>query len=112
MGFDHFTYDSLPSNKILDRSKLKAFADDNLNVTHNMKCVFNPLPNNKILVWSRLKAFADNKINVTEKLKLVLGRVENIVGKEENAVHQHFLLFPQYFQKTTFSGSLKVGIVW
>ena len=25
--------------------------------------------------------------------------VENIVGKGENAGYQHFLLFPQYFQK-------------
>ena len=46
---------------------------------------FNSLPNERILDWSKLKAFADDKINVTEKLKFVLGRVENIVGKGENA---------------------------
>ena len=33
------------------------------------------------------------KIKVTEKLKFVLERVENIVGKGENAGYQHFLLF-------------------
>ena len=33
-------------------------------------------------------------MNVTEKLNVVLGRVENIVGKGENAGYQHFLLFP------------------
>ena len=38
--------------------------------------------------------------------------VENIEGKGENAGYQHFLLFPQCFQKASFSGSLKVGIVW
>ena len=38
-----------------------------------------------------MKAFADDKINVTEKLKFVLERVENIVGKGENAGYQHFL---------------------
>ena len=38
--------------------------------------------------------------------------VENIVGKGEYAVYQHFLLFPQCFQRASFSGSLKVGIVW
>ena len=38
--------------------------------------------------------------------------VENIVGKGENAVYQHFLLFPQCFQKDSLPGSLKVGIVW
>ena len=46
-------------------------------------------------------------MNVTEKLKFVLGGVENIVGKGENAGYQHFLLFPQCFQKA-FSGLLQV----
>ena len=41
-----------------------------------------------------MKAFADDKIDVNEKLKFVLLRVENIVGKGENAGYQHFLLFP------------------
>ena len=39
-------------------------------------------------------------------------RAENIVGKGKNAGYQHFLLFPQCFQKPSISGSLKVGIVW
>ena len=73
--------------------------------------IFNSLPNNKILDWSKLKEFADNNINATEKLELVLGRVENIVGKGENAGYQHFLLFPQCFQKAYLLGSLKVRIV-
>ena len=72
----------------------------------------NPLPYDKILDWSKFKAFADDKIYVTEKLKTGLGRVENMVGKGENAGYQHFLLFPQCFQKVSFLGSLKVGIVW
>ena len=54
----------------------------------------------QILEWSNLKAFADDKINVTEKLKFVLGKVENIAGKGENAGYQHFLLFTQCFLKT------------
>ena len=45
-------------------------------------------------------------------MKLVQGRVENIVGKGENAGYQHFLLLPQCFQKASFSGLLKVGFVW
>ena len=73
--------------------------------------MFNPLPNDKYLDWSKLEAFADDKINVTLKQKFFLGLVENIVGKGENAGYQHFLLFPQCFQKVSFSGSLKVGIV-
>ena len=39
-------------------------------------------------------------------------RVENTVGKGENAGNQHFLLFPQCFPKPPFLGSLKVDIVW
>ena len=62
----------------------------------------NSLPNDKSLDKSSLKAFADNKINVNEKLKFVFGRVENIVGKGENAGNQHFIVFLQCFQKSFF----------
>ena len=73
---------------------------------------FNSLPNNKILDWSKLKAFAEDKIYVNEKLKFGLGTVEKIEVKGENAGYQHFLLFPQCFQKASFSRLLKAGIVW
>ena len=66
----------------------------------------------KILDQYKLKAFADDKINVSQKKNFELQWIENIVEKEENAGHQHFLLFPQCFQNTFFSGSLKVRIVW
>ena len=55
----------------------------------------NSVPNDKILDWSKLKASADDN----EKLNFSLGKLEKIVGKGENADYQHFLLFPQYFQK-------------
>ena len=42
----------------------------------------------------------------------IFDRVENIVGKGESAGYQHFLLFPQCFQKRYFSGWLNVEIVW
>ena len=71
----------------------------------------NSLPNDKILDWSKLKAYADDKIKVLKMIIFVFDRVENIVGKGENAGYQHFLLFAQCFQKTCLSGSLKVGIV-
>ena len=45
-------------------------------------------------------------------LTFVFDRTENIVGKGENAGYQHFRLFPQCFQKASFSGSVKVGIMW
>ena len=35
-------------------------------------------------------------------MKIVFERVENIVGKGENAGYQHILLFPQCFQKASF----------
>ena len=73
---------------------------------------FNPLPNDKILDMTKLKAFADDKIDVAQMIVSVFDRVENIVGKGKNDGYQHFLLFPQCFQKTSFLRSLKVWIVW
>ena len=58
------------------------------------KLTFNPLPIDKFIDWSKSKALADSRINVTEKVQFDLGRVENIMGKWENAGYQHFLLFP------------------
>ena len=49
---------------------------------------------------------------MTEKFKFVLGWVENIAGRGENAGFQHFLLFLQSFQKASNTGSLKVMTVW
>ena len=57
----------------------------------------NSLPIDKILDWSKMKDFTDNKIHVTEKLKFVLGRVENIVGKGENAGYHHFIFSHKVF---------------
>ena len=73
---------------------------------------FNPLTDDKILDLPKLKAFADDKLNVTQNVKVVFHRIENIVGKEENAGYQHFLLFPQCFQKAFSSSASKVVIVW
>ena len=53
---------------------------------------FNSLMNYKFLNWSILEAFADTKLNWAKKLQFVLGKVENIMGKE-NVGYQHFLLF-------------------
>ena len=60
---------------------------------------------------TKLKAFADDEINVTKQLKFVFEGIENSVGKGEIADYQHFLLFPQCFQKLSFPEVLKVGIV-
>ena len=42
--------------------------------------------------------------------RTVFGWIENIVRKGENAGYQHFLLFPQCFQKASLSSRLKPGI--
>ena len=71
----------------------------------------NSFPHNEILDWSKFKAFADDKTILAQKLKSMLERVENIVGKVENAGYQHFLHFPR-FQKLSVPEVVKVGIVW
>ena len=48
--------------------------------------LFNSLPTNKILHLTELKGLAEDKKNVTKKIVIcLLGRIENIVGKGENA---------------------------
>ena len=47
----------------------------------------------------KFKVFADEKFKVAEMAEFVHDRVENIMGKGENAGGQHFLLFLQCFQK-------------
>ena len=63
------------------------------NESHILEQVFNPLPDDKILGLPKLKAFADDKSNVIQSIKVMFHRIENIVG------YQHFLLFPQCFQR-------------
>ena len=64
---------------------------------------FNPFPNDKLLDSTKLKAFLDDNSTLPEKIISVYDRIENIVEKGENAGYQHFLLFPQCFQKATIS---------
>ena len=54
----------------------------------------NFLPNSKILDMTKLKTFADDKLNIDKLTVSPFKRVENTVGKGENASYQHFLLFP------------------
>ena len=72
-----------------------------------LKILINSVSNDKILDLSKLKAFADNNLNVNQKLKFALGRVENIMGKGENA----FSPFPRKISKGFFlGGRLKSGL--
>ena len=60
---------------------------------------------------SKFNASADDKFGVAEIMGFVFERVENTVGKGENAGYQHFLLFLQCFQKASYPELLKVGTV-
>ena len=61
----------------------------------------------KKIALSNLKAFTRNLLNIIQNIKLVFNRIENIVGKGENAGHQHFLFFPKCFQKALSSEAFK-----
>ena len=54
------------------------------------------------------KHFAGNNFKVAIRMISIFDRVENIVGKGENASYQHFLLFPQCFPKASFLGVVKI----
>ena len=51
-------------------------------------------------------------ISVFDRVISVFDRVKNIVGKGENAGYQHFLIFPQCFEKASFPDMSKGVIVW
>ena len=77
----------------------------------NLENPKNMLFGKEVIIWSAnavyldMRDFADDKINVTYVTNFVMGRVGNIVGKGENVGYQHFLLFPQCFQKGLFVSS-------
>ena len=66
--------------------------------------MFDPFPYDKLWALTKLKALAENKFNVAKMLNSLFARVENIAEKRENDGYQHFLLFPQSFQKAYFLG--------
>ena len=64
------------------------------------------LPNDKILTLSKLRTFAEGYFNLAEMVPFFSDTVDIFVRNGENAGYQHFLLFPQCFQKASFPGSL------
>ena len=64
--------------------------------------IINSLANDNVLAVTKLKAFADDKFNIGKMKISLFDRVENIVGKGENAGYQHFFLFPNVFSRATF----------
>ena len=65
------------------------------------------LPNGKIQTGSNSKHLQTKKSKAVHMMKFLLDMIENIVGKGENAGYQHFLLFPQCFQKPFFFNVVK-----
>ena len=59
----------------------------------------NCFPNDKVFRLVQIESICrqGNKYNL--KTEIVFGMGKKIVGKGENAGYQHFLLFPQCFQK-------------
>ena len=75
-------------------SKLKAFADNKLDVV-------NPLPNDNFFFYSsHLKELADDNLKFHGNGRKVFEKIENTVGKGEIARYEQFLLFPQCFQNS------------
>ena len=59
-----------------------------------------------------MEAFANDKFDVAEIMVSVFDRIENIEAKGKKSGYQYFLIFPQCFQKASYTGLLKVVIVW
>ena len=70
--------------------------------------MLNPLPDDKTLDWSKLKAFADDKLNVTQNIKVVFHRIDNIVGKEDNAAY-HAKTISEVGKKTLLEKEKMLG---
>ena len=72
---------------------------------------FNSVPNGRNVAQSKLKACADDKSNVAKMMISLSDRIENIVGKGENAGYPHFFLLPPCLLEVSSEGSLKLGTV-
>ena len=57
--------------------------------------------NDKLLDWPKLITLIDDNLNVAKIISLY-NRVENTVGKRENAGYQHFLLFSVFSKAFLF----------
>ena len=54
--------------------------------------------------WTRVDPFTDSKFNVADLVISVHDRIENIVGKGENAGYQNFIISPLCSEKATSKG--------
>ena len=68
---------------------------------NSMPNLFTLLADDKSEALPKVKALADANFYVAQKVLIFFDRVENIVGKAENAGHQHLIL-SQLFSKVFF----------
>ena len=73
---------------------------------------FKPITRRQISDSSKLREFADDNFKFDENGSKLSKQVENTLGKGEIAHNEHFLLFPQCFQKACFPGASKGVVVW
>ena len=90
-------------------TKLKAFADEKLNVAEMMTSLFDTIENNVVkgenagyqhfLLFPRCfpKPSSDKNLNMGKKVDLIFHGEVNIVCKTDKAGYQHFLLYLQCF---------------
>ena len=90
----------------------KRTSKDAVKLEFSCNSLLNSLPKDKILDVTKLKRYADWKLNLAKMIIPPFDRVENTVGKGENAGCQHFLLFPKSFPDILSLESSEVGIVW
>ena len=79
-------------------TKLCGSAQLNYELTLNQTEIFGPI---------QIQSICRRQNNRDSVNEVVSGGIENIVGKGENAGYQHFLLFPQCFQKVFLSRGVK-----
>ena len=73
---------------------------------------FKPFPKRQISNSSKLKEFADDNFKFHRIGRKFSDRVKNTMGKGEIARYEHFLFYPQCFQKTCTANTLRPGLVW
>ena len=97
-------FNSSPNDKILDWSKLKAFADDKINVTEKLRrkkkgdCVEKELTLSQMANFGLFQTLPDNNFKFDENGREFSKWLENTVEKREIVPYKQFLLFPKCFQ--------------
>ena len=85
----------------LDKSKISSFGRE-LITLYNMA---------KFKIIIQTESICRRQFHSGLMMQLFFDKVQNFVGKRQNAGYQHFLLFPQCFQTASSSGALK-GVIY